>query len=160
MPTMSLHAAPSVPLNLTFIPGGVLNDSITLTWLTPQHPSGVVRFYELQWSSSGSVFNINTTDNTTTIVRSDLTPGTQYNFSVRAFTVAFGPFSARLILHTADGEDTCSTICDRRDALLCNRELNRGQSHCCGILCLSLLIQCPQCLEMSMSAAMDLLLCL
>ena len=109
------HAAPSVPLNLTFTPGSVLNDSITLTWLTPQHPSGAVRFYELQWSSSGSVFNINTTDNTTTIVLSNLTPGTQYNFAVRAFTVAFGPFSAQLILHTADGEDTCSTISERRE---------------------------------------------
>ena len=160
MPTMSLHAAPSVPLNLTFIPGGVLNDSITLTWLTPQRPNGVIRLYELQWSSSGSVFNINTTDNTNTTALSDLTPGTQYNFSVRAFTVAFGPFSAQLILHTADGENTCSTFCDTRNALLYNRELTRGQSHYCGILCPSLLIQCPQCLEMSMSAAMDLLLCL
>ena len=36
---------------------------------------------------------------------SDLTPGTQYNVAVRAFTVAFGPFSDQLTLHTADGED-------------------------------------------------------
>ena len=57
---------------------------------------------------------MNTTDNATTIVLSNLTPGTQYNFSVRAFTVAFGPFSAQLSIHTADGENTCSTICDRR----------------------------------------------
>ena len=102
---MLLPAAPSMPLNLTFPPGGVLNDTITLTWLSPQQPNGVVWFYELQQSSStGDVF-VNTTDNTTTIVLSDLVPGTQYNFSVRAFTVAFGPFSAQLIVHTADGED-------------------------------------------------------
>ena len=50
---------------------------------------------------------MNNTDATTTMaVLSDLTPGTQYNFSVRAFTVAFGPFSDQLSLHTADGEDT------------------------------------------------------
>ena len=100
-----LHAAPSVPLNLTFPPGDVLNDSVTLTWLSPQHPNGVVQFYQLQ-QLSFDIVNINTTDNTTTTVLSNLTPGTQYNFSVRAFTVAFGPFSAQLILHTADGENT------------------------------------------------------
>ena len=100
---MCFCTAPSAPLNLTFPPGGVLNDSITLTWSTPQHPNGVVRFYVLQWSSFGVNFFVNTT--TTTIVLSDLTPGTQYTFSVRAFTVAFGPFSDRLIINSADGEE-------------------------------------------------------
>ena len=101
----SVHAAPSAPLNLTFPPGGVLNDSVTLTWLPPLHPNGVVQFYQLRLSSSdGDVF-VNTLGSTTTTVLSDLTPGTQYNFSVRAFTVVFGPFSAQLTLHTADGED-------------------------------------------------------
>ena len=89
-----LHTAPSAPLNLNFPPGGVLNDSITLTWLPPQHPNNVVKFYELQLSSSG--FFVNAT-NTTTVL-SDLTPGTQYTFSVRAFTVAFEPFSDQLSL--------------------------------------------------------------
>ena len=108
-------AAPSAPLNLTFPPGGVLNNSITLTWLPPQHPNGVVRLYHLRLLSSGVSFFVNTT--TTTIVLSDLTPGTQYNFSVRAFTVAFGPFSIPLLIHTADGEHTCNTICERRACL-------------------------------------------
>ena len=94
-----------MPLNLTFPPGGVLNDSITLTWLSPEHPRGVIQFYELQQSSSAVDTFVNTTDNTATIVLSNLVPGTQYNFSVRAFTVAFGPFSAQLSVHTADGED-------------------------------------------------------
>ena len=106
----SLRAAPSAPLNLTFPTGGVLNDSIELTWLSPQHPSGVIRFYELQQSSSAGDMLVNTTDNITTIVLSNLVPGTQYNFSVRAFTVAFGPFSAQLSVHTADGEGTSCTI--------------------------------------------------
>ena len=101
-------AAPSSPINLTFPPGGVLNDSITLTWLPPQHPNGVVQLYHLRLLSSGVSFFVNTT--TTTIVLSDLTPGTQYNFSVRAFTVAFGPFSVPLLIHTADGEHTCNTV--------------------------------------------------
>ena len=98
-------SAPSAPLFLTYTPGGVLNDSISLRWLPPQHPNGVVRIYELQWSSFGLYLSVTTADNTTTLVLSDLTPGTQYNFSVRAFTVAFGPFSNQLTLHTADGED-------------------------------------------------------
>ena len=110
----SLRAAPSAPLNLTFPPGGVLNDSIELTWLSPQHPSGVVQFYELQLPSSAGDVLVNTTDNTTMTVLSDLVPGTQYNFSVRAFTVAFGPFSDQLSVHTADGEDACCHICDTR----------------------------------------------
>ena len=110
---VSLHAAPSTPLNLTFPPGGVLNDSITLTWVSPLHPSGVVQFYELQQSSSAGHGDsyVNTTDNSTAIILSNLSPGTQYSFSVRAFTVAFGPFSAQLSVHTADGEDRCFTIC-------------------------------------------------
>ena len=103
MPTICLHTAPSAPLNLTFPPGGVLNDSTTLAWSTPQHPNGVVRFYELQLSSSDSVLFLNTTN--MMMVLSDLTPGTQYTFSVRAFTVDFGPFSDPLIINTADGED-------------------------------------------------------
>ena len=98
--------APSAPLNLNFPPGGVLNDSITLTWLPPQHPNGVVRLYQVQFveaepllilSGDGNIF-VNTADNTTMAVLSDLTPGTQYTFSVRAFTVAFEPFSDQLSL--------------------------------------------------------------
>ena len=53
---------------------------------------------------------MNTTDNTTMAVLSDLTPGAQYTFSVRAFTVAFGPFSDQLTLHTADGEDMQNAV--------------------------------------------------
>ena len=116
----SLFAAPSVPVNLTFPPGGVLNDSVTLTWLPPLHPNGVVQFYQVQLSSSDGDIFVNTTDTTTTAVLSDLTPGTQYNFSVRAFTVDFGPFSDRLSVHTADGEDThrCSSIVAKQSAIL------------------------------------------
>ena len=107
---LPLHTAPSAPLNLTFPPGGVLNDSITLTWLPPQHPNGVVLLYQVQLlSSDGEVF-MNTTDYTTTAKLSDLTPGTQYAVSVRAFTVAFGPFSDPVITNTADGEGTRSAI--------------------------------------------------
>ena len=112
MPNMSLLAAPSAPLNLIFSPGDVLNDSITLTWLPPQHPNGVVHFYQLQLSSSGGDLFVNTTDNTTTTVLSNLAPGTQYNFLVRAFTVTFGPFSDQLSALTADGEALYTTICD------------------------------------------------
>ena len=106
-----------MPVNLTFPPGGVLNDSVTLTWLPPQHPNGVVSFYQLQLSSSDGHFLVNTTDNTTTTVLYYLTPGTQYTFSVRAFTVDFGTFSAPLIIETADGEGTGRTIekGDRRE---------------------------------------------
>ena len=125
---MPFHcAAPTAPLNLTFPPGGVLNDSVTLTWLSPQHPSGVVRFYELQQSSSACETFVNTTDNSTTIVLSDLVPGTQYNFSVSAFTVAFGPFSDELSVHTADGEDAALPVTAGQGEYLLNRELKRSQ---------------------------------
>ena len=113
-----LPAAPSAPLNLIFPPGGVLNDSVTLTWLQPQNPNGVVRFYQLQLSSSDRDILVNATDTTTMAVLSDLTPGTQYNFSVSAFTVAFGPFSAQLSLHTADGEDTCTVTWEEESVLV------------------------------------------
>ena len=115
---MALPAAPSAPLNLTFPPGGVLNDSVTLTWLPPLHPNGVVSFYQLQVSSSGGVFSINAANSTTIVDLSNLTSGTQYNFSVRAFTVDFGPFSAQLSLHTADGEDTQYHLWKGKSALM------------------------------------------
>ena len=65
-------------------------------------------FYELQQSSSAGDISLNITGNATTIVLSNLVPGTQYNFSVRAFTVAFGPFSDQITIYTADGEDYMS----------------------------------------------------
>ena len=102
---MSFHAAPSAPLNLTFPLGGVFNDSVTLTWHSPKNPNGIVQYYQLQQSSPSGVVFVNATSNATSTVLSNLVPGTQYNFSVRAFTVAFGPFSAQLSVHTADGED-------------------------------------------------------
>ena len=141
--------APSAPLNLTFPPGGVLNDSITLTWLPPQHPNGVVRFYVLRWSSFGVNFFVNTTGNTTTL--SDLTPGTQYTFSVRAFTVAFGPFSAQLTLHTADGEDILERM--ERHHVTLFIQLRVSTSLLCHFiaLCLS---QCPLCLKVLLPVAM------
>ena len=110
LPCTIFLAAPSAPLNLTFPPVGVLNDSVTLTWLSPLHPNGVIQLYELRWSSSGVDVFENTTDDISTAVLSDLVPGTQYTFSVRGFTVAFGPFSDQLSLHTADGESIL--ICD------------------------------------------------
>ena len=102
---MSLLAAPSAPRNLSFTPEGVLNDSITLTWSTPEDPSSGVRFYELLQSSFDGNVSVNTTDNTTMIVLPNLVPGTQYNFAVRAFTIVFGPYSDQLSVHTADGEE-------------------------------------------------------
>ena len=53
---------------------------------------------------------INTTDNATMHVATDVPPGTQFILYVRAFTVAFGPFSDQLIIHTADGEGGCCAI--------------------------------------------------
>ena len=104
--SLHIYAAPSAPLNLTFPPGGVLNDSITLTWFPPENPSGVIRFYQFKLSSSTGAIFVNTTDNTTTMVMlSDLVPATQYNISARAFTIVFGPFSDQLNLFTADGEE-------------------------------------------------------
>ena len=116
---ISPYAAPSAPLNLTFPPRGVLNDSVKLTLLPPENPNGVVRFYQLKQSYSGGSITVNTSDNTTTmLVLSNLVPATQYNISVRAFTIAFGPFSDQLSVHTADGEEI-----DPIDAL-CNCEMD------------------------------------
>ena len=160
-----LPSAPSAPLNLTFPPGGVLNDSIILTWLPPQHPNGVVLLYQVQSLFVGVeepvLINtlINTTGAGTFIVLSNLTPGTQYNFSVRAFTVAFGPFSAPLILHTADGEDTCSTVCERRACPPPSQRLNGGsQPHCFSIVPFTP-VQCPQCHKESVLPALVPPLC-
>ena len=150
-PPPSFPSAPSAPLNLTFPPGGVLNDSVTLIWLPPQHPNGVVRFYEVVSLIDG-LGVVTTTDNSTTTVLSNLIPGFLYVFTVRAFTVAFGTFSASLSLNTADGEDTWSTIYERRKCPPVHGELN--QCHC-FILLSFFLLQCPLCLKVSWQSAMN-----
>ena len=144
-------------LNLTFPPGGVLNDSMTLTWLSPEHPSGVIRLYELQQSSSAVDTFVNTTDNTTTIVLSNLVPGTQYNFSVRAFTVAFGPFSDELSVLTADGEDALVAL----ESALHVRAMykHNSKSLSCYLLIPLFLLQYPQCHKVSMPPAIVPPLC-
>ena len=75
-------------------------------WLHPLQPNGIIQFYQLQIAYPGieEPVLVNTTDNATMYVLANLTPGSQYCFSVRAFIVFFSPLSAQRCVYTADGE--------------------------------------------------------
>ena len=67
----------------------VTDTTVTLSWMTPDPPNGIITQYQVQYRriSSGGSFGNNqmTTDLTYTVT--GLMTGTQYDFRVRAFSV-------------------------------------------------------------------------
>ena len=68
--------------------GDVTDTTVTLSWMMPDPPNGIITQYQVQYRiSNGGFFGNNqvTTDLTDTVT--GLMTGTQYDFRVRAFTV-------------------------------------------------------------------------
>lgn len=57
---------------------------ISLKWLPPEKPNGIIVAYEVLYKNMDSLFMKNTS--TTHIILSDLKPYTLYNISVRSYT--------------------------------------------------------------------------
>ena len=68
--------------------GEVTDTTVTLSWMPPDPPNGIITQYQVQYRrTGGGSFGNNqmTTDLTYTVTR--LITDTQYDFRVRAFTV-------------------------------------------------------------------------
>ena len=72
---------------MTFVNG--TNTSVTLSWLPPQTPNGVVQFYRVTIPFESAVVQ-DTTGNETTLTVNGLIPGLTYEAQVEAFTTTFG----------------------------------------------------------------------
>ena len=79
--------------------------TITLLWMTPATPNGVITDYQLQCSGGGQVFNRTVMETTTTL--SGLLPYTNYSCSITAHTSAGGgPAATTSVTTLQDGEHT------------------------------------------------------
>lgn len=62
----------------------VTANEITLRWLAPEKPNGIIVAYEVLYKNVDTLFMKNTS--TTNIILRDLKPYTLYNISVRSYT--------------------------------------------------------------------------
>ena len=92
---MCFLTAPTAPRSLML--GEVTDNTVTLSWMSPVLPNGIITQYQVQYGRSGGGFGNNQiitdlTDLTYTVT--GLMTGTEYDFRIRAFTaVGRGPFS-------------------------------------------------------------------
>ena len=82
---MHFVTVPTAPRSLMVVV--VTNTIMTLSWMPPDPPNGIITQYQVQYRRSDGRFRNNqvTTDLTDTVT--GLMTGTQYDFRVRAFTV-------------------------------------------------------------------------
>ena len=75
---------------------------ISLLWMAPATPNGVITEYQLQCSGGGQVFNHTVMETTTTL--SGLLPYTNYSCSITAHTsVGGGPAATTSVITEQDG---------------------------------------------------------
>ena len=83
---MYFLTAPTPPRSLMVV--DVTDTTVTLSWMPPDPPNGIITQYQIQYrGTNSSSFSNNqvTTDLTYTVT--GLTTNTEYDFRVRAFTV-------------------------------------------------------------------------
>ena len=70
----------------------VTNTTVTLSWMSPDPPNGIIRSYQVQYSISDhdNYNSIDTNTNALTYTVTGLTPGTKYDFRVRGETITVG----------------------------------------------------------------------
>ena len=82
---------------------------LTISWMPPSEPNGVIIAYEVRSNSSGQFTYTNTT--ATQLTLRNLSPNTVVTFSVRAYTIA-GPGDSVSDQGTTGSVRECSTCCD------------------------------------------------
>ena len=70
----------------------VTDTTVTLSWMSPDPPNGIIRNYRIQYSISDrdNYNSINTNTNGLTYTVTGLMTGIEYDFRVRAETVTVG----------------------------------------------------------------------
>ena len=68
----------------------ITNTTVSLSWMPPDTPNGIITQYQLQYrrsDSSTNIISLNVTNDTLTYTVTGLSNNTEYLFTVRAFTV-------------------------------------------------------------------------
>lgn len=60
-------------------------------WEQPESPNGILRFYQVTYTSVQPGTTVNTADDSTSVIIDNLDPFTAYNVSVVGVTVEGGP---------------------------------------------------------------------
>ena len=83
---MYFLTVPSAPRSLTL---DVTDTTVTLSWMPPDMPNGIITQYQIQYrrTSSGSSFGNNQVTTDLTDIVTGVMTGTAYDFIIRAFTV-------------------------------------------------------------------------
>ena len=85
---MYFITAPTAPKLLMIV--SITNTTVSLSWMPPNTPNGIIIQYQLQYRRSDSSTNITSldvTNDTLTYTVTGLSSNTEYLFTVRAFTV-------------------------------------------------------------------------
>ena len=84
---MCFLKGPAAPGSLMVV--GVTDTIVTLSWMTPDPPNGIINQYQVQYrrsDSSDGYVSVNTSPPTLTYTVTGLTTNTEYEFRVRART--------------------------------------------------------------------------
>ena len=68
----------------------ITNTTVSLSWMPPDTPNGIITQYQLQYrrsDNSTSITSLNITNDNLTYTVTGLNSNTEYVFTVRAFTV-------------------------------------------------------------------------
>ena len=83
----------------------VTDTTMSLSWIPPQMPNGIITHYQVQYrrsDSSNTFTSLSTTNAILTFTVTELTSNTEYVFRVRAFTTAgHGPPSNEVTHYTS-----------------------------------------------------------
>ena len=85
---MYFITAPTAPKSLMIV--SITNTTVSLSWMPPNTPNGIITQYQLQYRRSDSSTNITSLDianDSLTYTVTGLSSNTEYVFTVRAFTV-------------------------------------------------------------------------
>ena len=82
----------------------ITDATMTLSWMPPEMPNGIITQYQMEYSSGNSsdFISLNISNSILTYAVTVLTSNTEYVFRVRAFTVVgHGPFSDEVTRYTS-----------------------------------------------------------
>ena len=85
---MYFITAPTAPKSLIIV--SITNTTVSLSWMPPDTPNGIITQYQLQYRRSDNTTNttsLNIANDNLTYTVTGLSSNTEYVFTVRAFTV-------------------------------------------------------------------------
>ena len=89
---------PTAPRSLMIV--DVTDTTVTLSWMSPDPPNGIITNYRVQYRSDRSSYiqiDTNTNDLTYTYTVTGLSTNTEYDFRVRAYTVVGRSYRSNVV---------------------------------------------------------------